>query len=137
MDEKKAFSQGMDEKAPPLPANFSETFWVDRLECSVRNFLLRSACKVGCFYTVKEEKKSLKRIVDEWLDNDSEDEEEELLYEEMFNEKHFVALPSIVISNSENPNHKLQVNCLVSPPLTDYQKERLEIHEEVLLSIEK
>ena len=130
-------TEGMDEKAPSLPSNFSETVWVDRLECSVRNFLLRSACKLGCFYTVIEEKKKVKRNAEEWLDSDPEDEDEELSYEERFSEKHYAALPSIIFSNSENPRHKLHVNCLVRPPLSEYQREQLDFQEEVLISIDK
>lgn len=135
IEEEEVISASNVLKPLPLPENFLETDPVDRLECSVRNFLLRSACKVDCFYTVKEEMKHTKEGADEWLD--SEDEEDELPYEERFVEKHFVALPSIIFSNSENPHHKLHITCLVSPRLEDHEKERLKFQEDVLISVEK
>ena len=92
---------------------------------------------MSCFYTVKEDKKNFKGKADRWFCCESEDEDEELFYEERFIEKHYVALPSIIFSNSENPRHKLHVNCLVNPPLTNYQKKKVDFQEEVLIGIDK
>ena len=95
---------------------------------------MRSACKAECFYTIREEKKKIAKdpLPEWWLD--SEDEEE---VKKMFIEKHYLALPSIIFSNSENPNHKLHITCLVSPPLTEHEKKKLKFQEDVLISIDK
>lgn len=93
---------------------------------------MRSACKAECFYTTREE---IKRSSEEFLDlEESEDEEE---FKKRFIEKHYVTLPSIIYSKSENPDHKLHITCLVKPPLNEQEKKKLKFEEDVLISIDK
>lgn len=118
-----------------LPLNADETCLVDRLVSAVRSFLLMSAYKAECFYTTREEIKKRKPLEEWWLDSEESEDEEEP--KERFIEKHYVALPSIIYSHSENPNHKLHINCLVNPPLEEHEKKKLKFQEDVLISIDK
>ena len=116
----------------PLPHRVEDTSMIDRLESSVRSFLLRAATKVNCFYTVLEKTQKEQIVPGEdnewWLDSDEEDGAENA-----YTEKHYVALPSIVFSNSENPGHKHHVKCLASAPLGKKEEEQLKFENDVLV----
>ena len=115
----------------PLPANAEETCLIERLESAVRSFILRSACKVDCFYTIrKAEVKPKAQNLDESLSSDEESDEPDYV------EDHYVALPSIVFSNSPNPDHKHHINCLTSPPLDKEELSWIAGKEVLLTKIE-
>ena len=97
----------------------------------MRNFLLRSACKANAFYTIREEKHAIPH------ENEGDDVGSEEAVANKYTEKHMVALPSVFLSNSNNPRNKLHITCLVSPPLQEYEEKRLKYEDEYLLSIEK
>ena len=61
----------------------------------------------------------------------SEDEEEEEQPRYWTTEEHWVALPSIIYSNSGNPNHKLHITCMAIPPLTAYELKELKKEDDV------
>ena len=44
-----------------------------------------------------------------------------------------MALPWIVLSNSENPGHKHHVKCLASAPLEKKEEEQLKFENDVLV----
>ena len=112
-----------------LPSRAKDTIEIERLECSVRNFLLRSACKANTFYTIREEKHVIPQENEE---NDVDSEEAE---KNKYTEKHMVALPSVFLCNSNNPRNKLHITCLVSPPLQEHEEKRLKYEDEYLLSM--
>ena len=113
----------------PLPTRVEETSMIDRLESSVRSFLLRAASRVNSFYTIIE--KNCKKVAQNnqwWLDEDDN-------VDDKYTEKHYVALPSIVFSNSENPGHKHHLKCLASPPLEKNKEDKLLFENEVLVKM--
>lgn len=121
-------------KPEPLPEDYLETTKRARLECSVRNFLLRSACRTDCFYTTREVQRQPRKISEWWIDSSEErmtPQKQEVV------EKHYVSLPSIIFSNSSNPRHRLHISCLICPPLDSHEKAKLKFEEEILQSIER
>ena len=120
----------------PLPLKVEDSTFVDRLESSVRSFLLRAANKANCFYTVIRKIKKMQAGAGQqkkwWLDLDDEDEGEFT-----YTEKHYVALPSIVFSNSENPRHMRHLMCLASPPPSEHEAAQLNFENNVLVSMDK
>jgi hypothetical protein len=73
--------------------------------------------------------------IDWWLE--PEDDEIALQYDQRYYEEHYVAFPSIIFGIKPNPHHKLHLNCLVSPPLDESEKNAFKFEEKVLISIEK
>ena len=115
----------------PLPIRAKDTVEIERLECSVRNFLLRSACKANTFYTIRDEKQVIPQ------ENEADDVDSEKADKNKYTEKHMVALPLVFLCNSNNPRNKLHINCLVSFPLQEHEERKLKYEDEYLLSIEK
>jgi len=131
-------SMSMVEPKQSFSTEKEETCLIERFGGAVRNFILRSACKVDCFFTIKEEvpetQEKLKQRNERKIFNLEEDNKE--LFKE-YTEKHFVALPSIIFAKSRNPRHKLHLTCHVSPPLEPEEIEDFKFNENVLRCIAK
>ena len=63
-----------------------------------------------------------------WLDFDEDNNAKN-----KYTEKNYMALLSIVFSNSENPSHKHYLKCLASPPLEKNEEEKLMFENDVLV----
>ena len=118
---------------PPLslPTRVEDTSMIDRLDSSVRSFLLRAASRVNSFYTIIE--KNCEKVAEDnrwWLDFDEDNNAKN-----KYTEKNYVAVPSIVFSNSENPGHKHHLKCLASPPLERHEEDKLMFENDVLLKM--
>lgn len=96
--------------------------------------MLRAANKANCFYTLIEKTVKKQAVADGdrewWLDSDEKDEAEPTTMV-----KHYVALPSIVFSKSENPDHKYHLRCLARPPLEKHEEDQLKLDNYVLLKM--
>ena len=138
-----------EDRPTPLPLKAKNASHADRFECSVRNFILRSACKVDNFFTIRdengsntEESEGKEQLFQELEDEDLESslfesEHFQESFKSRVTEKHLIALPSVINCRSGNPSHKLHINCLVSPPLKDHEVKKLKFEDDLIKFIDK